>query len=557
MAERPSSINPAVERPKRIGKYEILAGLNTGGMAELSLAVTTGPGGFRKFAALKRILPHVQPNEEFVRMFLDEARITAMLSHPGIAQVYELGEDQGELFIAMEFVAGQDLSRIVRACRKLAKRPPAGFACMVVRDTCLALHYAHAFRDPSGRAAPVIHRDVSPKNVMVTYEGAVKMVDFGIALAKGRLESTAAGTVKGTANYMSPEQIHARQLDGRSDLYSAGVLLHELLTGQRLFQGGTDSAVLQQILHGKIQTPRELNPKIPPGLSDVVMRAISRDRDQRFANGKEMARALEAVSAGVLFDQEEAASFMRELFKERIAQIRSLLDLASPSADSKKLRIAADALREDPSHLAGGSEVRSSVATDAHTAEVEAQPDPEAEEPKTAKVRPETARRTRTDPAMLRRTVLVADPDLGVLASVQGWVQPMGHKVLMEQTGAGALARVQQSAPDLLILSVKLPDADGFELCRRIREGAGDRYFPIFFLSPTCTLEERMEGVAAGGDDFIRTPVEPPELTARVKAHLQRLELLRGAAARSAAATAPEGQRPVEARAPTAKRRVR
>src|SRR5512145_1065093 len=166
MADHPSPA-PGSERARRIGKYEILAGLSTGGMAELSLAVTTGPGGFRKFAAVKKILPDVQRNDELVRMFLDEARITAMLAHPGIGQVYELGDDRGELFLAMEYVPGQDLARIIKACRKQGRRAPTGFACMVIRDACLALHYAHNFVEPSGRPAPVIHRDISPKNVMV------------------------------------------------------------------------------------------------------------------------------------------------------------------------------------------------------------------------------------------------------------------------------------------------------------------------------------------------------------------------------------------------------
>ncbi|MDQ3264219.1 MAG: protein kinase [Myxococcota bacterium] len=537
MAELDPLPGPALERPKRIGKYEILAGLNTGGMAELSLAMTTGPGGFRKFAALKRILPHVQPNEEFIRMFLDEARITAMLSHPGIAQVYELGDEGGELYIAMEFVPGQDVSRLVRACRKLGKRPPAGLACMVVRDVCLALHYAHGFKDPSGRPSPVVHRDVTPKNVMVTYDGAVKMVDFGIALAKGRLESTAAGTVKGTANYMSPEQIQARPLDGRSDLYSAGVILHELLCGQRLFQGGNDAAVLQQIMHGEVQSPRELNPQVPPGLSEVVMKAISRKREDRFLTGKEMARAIEAVCAGTLYDSEDAAAFMRQLFKERISQIRSLLDLSSPTVNSKALRLAAGALAEDETNGLSNSDVRSSVATAAHTGDVEAPSD--AEEPRTAKIRTTPGPQSRTDQTAASKVVLVVDRDLSVLASVQGWVQPMGHRVLMERSFAAALARVEADPPDLLICAVTLPDGNGFQLCQQLRQRAQDRYFPILFLSPNCTLEERMEGVSAGGDDFIRTPIEPPELTARVKAHLQRLDLLRGSARSQPPAPAP------------------
>jgi serine/threonine protein kinase, bacterial len=310
---------------RRIGRYEIIAGLSTGGMAELYLASTKGPGGFRKFVALKKLLGDVERDRNFARMFLDEARITALLCHANIAQVFDLGADENnELFIAMEFVAGQDLSKVSHACRKQGTRLPIGFAARVARDLCRALHYAHHFVDPTGRPSPVIHRDISPKNVMVTYEGSVKVIDFGLALARGRLETTAVGTIKGTAGYLSPEQVYGKTLDGRTDLYSAAVVLHELLCGQRLFTGQNRLDVMQRIVDGRVRPPRDLNPEVPRTLSDVVMKALSKQRSDRFATGREMSRAIELACGPLMYAEEQAAAFMQERFKDKVAQTRGL-----------------------------------------------------------------------------------------------------------------------------------------------------------------------------------------------------------------------------------------
>src|SRR3990167_883581 len=207
----------------RVGRYEVLARLAKGGMAELSLASTQGPGGFRKFAVLKQILPEAAGDENFVKMFLDEARVTGAFSHPAICQVFEMGEDTSTgLYVAMEFIAGQDLNQVVTACARQQAVLPVGFSASVVHDCAHALHYAHTFKLQSGEDSPVIHRDVAQKNIMVTYDGQVKLLDFGIAKAKGALARTRAGTVKGTAGYMSPEQVRGEPIDGRSDVFSLG-----------------------------------------------------------------------------------------------------------------------------------------------------------------------------------------------------------------------------------------------------------------------------------------------------------------------------------------------
>jgi serine/threonine-protein kinase len=330
------------DRGRRIGKYEIVTRLSMGGMAELFLAFTAGPGGFRKFVALKQILPDVQKDEHFVKMFLDEARITASLSHANIGQVFDLGDQDGELYLAMEFLAGQNLEQIFQASNKQQRPLPLGFAARVVRDACLGLHYAHTYTDPSGKPRPVVHRDVSQKNVMVTFDGHVKVIDFGIAKAKGRLGRTQVGMVKGTSGYMSPEQAHGAELDGRSDLFCMGIILHELLCGRRLFTGTHEGEVMLKIAEADVPSPTNLNPRVPQALSDVVMRALAREPQKRFASGREMARAIDAACGAELFHEEQLAAVMRQLFEDKIQKTRALLESAAdPEGESSTGRFSA------------------------------------------------------------------------------------------------------------------------------------------------------------------------------------------------------------------------
>jgi serine/threonine-protein kinase len=341
----PQSQNSAPADPhqgERIGRYQVLTQLSVGGMAELFLGFTSGPGGFRKDVALKRILPHVRGDEQFEKMFLDEARITAALNHPNIGQVFELGQDGEGLFLAMEFIAGQNLNQVANVCRRRGKVLPVGFTLAVVRDVCLALHYAHAFTTPGGKPSPVIHRDVSQKNVMVTYDGVVKLLDFGIAKARDGVVRTQVGMVKGTTGYMSPEQVRGEPLDGRSDLFAAGVMLHELLTGQRLFSAETERQEMEMILNAPIPVPDV--PGLPAEVAAVVLKALAREREERYASGRELARALEAAAGPLLMDSEQRAAFMLEHFQDRMQATRRLLE----SAEEVKEPVAPEATGMPP-----------------------------------------------------------------------------------------------------------------------------------------------------------------------------------------------------------------
>ena len=333
----------------RVGRYDVLARLAKGGMAELSLASTQGPGGFRKFVVLKHILAEAAGDENFVKMFLDEARVTAAFSHPSICQVFEMGDDTSTgLYVAMEFIAGQDLNQVVTACAKQQAVLPVGFSASVVHDCAQALHYAHTFKLPSGEDSPVIHRDVAQKNIMVTYDGQVKLLDFGIAKAKGALSRTRAGTVKGTAGYMSPEQVRGEPIDGRSDVFSLGVVLWEMMTGRRLFSAETELAELKMILSEPVTPPSEVEASVPKELSVVAMKALERDVNLRYRSARDMARALSSSCGHLLFDAEERAEFMNERFQEKIAAAQRLFEAASK--DEQEIGEAVEEFRRESAH---------------------------------------------------------------------------------------------------------------------------------------------------------------------------------------------------------------
>lgn len=310
---------------RRLGKYEIVCRLSTGGMSEIFLAFQKGVGGFRKYCVLKQILPDIKGEEEFVRMFLDEAKITAAFNHPNIAHVYDLDIADGELFLAMEFVPGATLVEVARMCRINQEPIPIGMTLQSVRDTALALHYAHNFTDPLGHPQPVIHRDIAEKNIMVTFEGTTKLLDFGIAKNTAVMGRTMVGMVKGTTGYMSPEQILGEKLDGRSDLFSLGVVLHECLTGMRLFHAKTPEQGMMAPLKESVAPPSRQNAQVPPEIDAVVLKSLRRNRDERYDTLLEFARELERAAGPLMWRPEQTAPFVQRLFAERREQTRQLL----------------------------------------------------------------------------------------------------------------------------------------------------------------------------------------------------------------------------------------
>jgi serine/threonine protein kinase len=276
-----------------LGKYRLVCQLGQGGMAEVWKAKISGPADFERTLVVKRILPHLARDPSFVEMFVAEARLSARLCHPNIVQVFELGHVDGEYFISMEYVHGVDLLAVRRAHLNLGLSIPVGLSAMVMRDVCRALGYAHGLADEYGSPFGIVHRDVTPSNIMVSYEGAIKLLDFGIAKASDSGNRTRSGILKGKFPYMAPELIEGSACDGRCDMFSAGVVLHEMLSGKRLFRGDTDMATLALVRNCNVQPPSAHNPNVPVELDQICMRALARDPKERFATCDDMARQLD------------------------------------------------------------------------------------------------------------------------------------------------------------------------------------------------------------------------------------------------------------------------
>jgi TonB family protein len=293
--EEPEAAVPS-SGPDRFGQYEILERIAAGGMAELYKAKRTGVEGFQKIVAIKKILPHLADDEDFVTMFADEAKLAAQLNHPNIIHIYDLGKIQaGGYFIAMEYVDGRDLRAIQQSGRELNIPLPVPLAVYVASRVASALDYAHRRRDAEGSDLHIVHRDVSPQNILISYEGDIKLCDFGIAKAASKASKTQSGALKGKIQYMSPEQAWGRPIDRRSDLFSLGVVLHELLTGERLFQGDTDMNVLEKVRNAQAPPPSRSNPEVPRNLDAVVLKALAREPDERYANASDLLRDLDSV----------------------------------------------------------------------------------------------------------------------------------------------------------------------------------------------------------------------------------------------------------------------
>ncbi|AKV01857.1 serine/threonine protein kinase [Labilithrix luteola] len=320
-----------------LGRYELLVPIARGGMARVWAARLHGQRGFQKVVALKTILPHLASHPEFERMFLDEARIAAAIHHPNVCEIYELGEEQDTLYLAMEWVTGDSLARILRASGK-PEAIDARVVARIVADACAGLHAAHELADDSGRPLHVVHRDLSPHNLLLTGDGVTKVADFGVAKALGQLhEETNAGQLKGKIAYMAPEQITGGTIDRRSDIFSLGVVIYEATTGKRPFRGQGDHQVMHAITKGEFPAPSTLVPGYPPELERIVQRALSPQPLVRFPTAERMRFALEEYLAkGSLITQSNVAQLIRQRIGPQLEKRKERIRLASTPAGERE-----------------------------------------------------------------------------------------------------------------------------------------------------------------------------------------------------------------------------
>ncbi|MFS8065792.1 MAG: protein kinase domain-containing protein, partial [Byssovorax sp.] len=337
-----------------LGRYRVVDEIGVGGMASVHLARMDGPGGFQKWVAIKRIHPHLVEDDQFVDMFLDEARIAAGINHANVAQVFDLGKDDNTYWIAMEYLHGEPLREVMRRAEERHMRIKPDLAARICADAADGLHAAHELRGKSGQLLGLVHRDVTPHNLFLTYEGYTKVVDFGIAKVADRLSSTRAGTLKGKLAYMSPEQVRGAEVDRTTDIFALGVVLWELTTNQRLFRMDTDLDTLEKVQACVVPPPSTIMPGYPPELEACVMKALSKRKQDRFATAREFSRALQAflMRSGSFCGPEEVSTFVREVFADRIqkrdahlawaAEVTSTINVDQLRAAGLKLPGSAD-----------------------------------------------------------------------------------------------------------------------------------------------------------------------------------------------------------------------
>ncbi|MBZ4418942.1 serine/threonine-protein kinase [Myxococcus sp. RHSTA-1-4] len=322
----------------RFGKYRLIDRIAVGGMAEIFLAHQQHEDGRESPVVIKRIRPHLSKHAAFVKMFLNEARLAAQLNHPNVVQIHDLGKIAESYFIAMEYVAGRDMRRVVPKAEALGIPFPLVYAVKIASCVCAGLHHAHTKVDLYGNPLNIVHRDVSPENVIVAFDGSVKILDFGIAKAANQVGQTRTGEIKGKLSYMSPEQCLGKPLDCRSDIFSLGAVLYEWLTGFKLFTGESEVAVMRSITEGKIYAPSYFREDLPERLEVILMKALERDRDKRYQTAAQMQKDLDAFLDAYDFTPTSLhlSNFLKQLFEEELQAEQRRMAVRAASAPTSE-----------------------------------------------------------------------------------------------------------------------------------------------------------------------------------------------------------------------------
>ncbi|NRD57108.1 protein kinase domain-containing protein [Corallococcus exiguus] len=401
-------------QPKRqpipFGKYLLLDRVNIGGMAEVWRGKQFGASGFERLVAIKRILPNIAEDEEFISMFIDEAKISVQLTHANIAQIYELGQIASSYFISMEYIPGKDMRAIFDRCRKKGEPAPVPLVAFCVAKMCEGLDYAHRKKDGMGRELNIVHRDISPQNVLVSFEGEVKVIDFGIAKAAGKATKTQAGILKGKFGYMSPEQIRGLPLDRRSDVFAIGVCLYEMLTGERLFVGDSDFSVLEKVRKAEVPSPSTYNRRIPEALERIVLKSLAKDVEERYQYASELGDDLQRflLTSDSIFGRKDLMQYMKSTFAEEVEREKQRLaeyaDIRAPDG----MLAAIEAGYSGPSPVPTQSMTNiPAVAPSAPAVEPVSAPPPRASN---SGANPQGARRSPTLAALPKLTAAPAAP---------------------------------------------------------------------------------------------------------------------------------------------------
>ncbi|MDF1564776.1 MAG: serine/threonine protein kinase [Deltaproteobacteria bacterium] len=347
-----------MKKPVPFGKYLLIDRVNVGGMAEVYKAKATGVEGFERLLAIKRILPNIAEDDEFITMFIDEAKISVQLQHANIAQIYDLGKIADSYFIAMEYISGKDVKAIFDRMRRRGEILPIPMTCYIVGRLCEGLDYAHRKKDAAGRDLNIVHRDISPQNVLVSFEGEVKVIDFGIAKAANKASRTQAGILKGKFGYMSPEQVRGLPLDRRSDVFAVGVCLYEMLTGERLFVGESDFSTLEKVRNVDVVPPSTYNRRIDDKLEGIVMKALAKDVDDRYQWCNDLQDALQRflITSDSIFSRQDLSSFMKSAFAEDLEREKVRNQAALSASLGQDVDVDIDLEEDEPAAPAAAAD---------------------------------------------------------------------------------------------------------------------------------------------------------------------------------------------------------
>jgi serine/threonine protein kinase len=340
---------------QEFGDYLLLKKIATGGMGEVYLARQEQGWGFQRYVVIKRILPDLTGDDEFVRMFLDEARIAAKLDHPNVVQIFDLGICGDQYYIAMEFLEGRDTRRLMARLSMLDRVVPGAYAVQIIYGAAEGLSYAHELKDAYGRPMNIIHRDVSPQNIFVTGHGSIKVLDFGIAKAEVRSVRTRTGGLKGKYPYLSPEQVRGEDIDQRSDIFALGTVMWELTVGRRLFKRDNDLLTLQAVAKSKIPKPTKFIDNYPPDLEAIVLKALAREREDRYANCRALQEDLEQFMGahGLVLSPQRFGKYVRGVFQDEPFSIDGILESLKTKPRSMSLLFDLHDGSASPSGLRG------------------------------------------------------------------------------------------------------------------------------------------------------------------------------------------------------------
>jgi eukaryotic-like serine/threonine-protein kinase len=421
-----------MEAPLRLGNYEPLLELASGGMATVYVARQVGAAGFERIVVLKRVHKHLLGNREFTDMFRDEARVASMIRHPNVVAVNDVIEADKELFLVMDYIEGCAVASFRKAAVEQKRSVESRVAVRIISDALAGLHAAHEARDMRGQPMEVVHRDISPQNILLGTDGASRIIDFGVAKARHRLTETKSGSLKGKYGYMSPEQARGQPVDRRTDLFAIGTVLHELLTGKRLFRGENELDTMRRILEVPIDPPSSINPEVPKSLDDVVAKALARDVDARFQSATEMIDALERACPPA--SAHEVARLLQEVCHERLQEraeaIRAMLE-------GRQAPLSLEARDQDDGRSTATKQGEKSAGTEGKITVMDALHEP---------------RRNRTTAMVIAALALV-----GALVGVTVLVAKFGNGPTPDRSVTTTLATMASSAPTVAIAPSATP----------------------------------------------------------------------------------------------------